>query len=131
MDSTYTLLLTGACGLGLLCALGLVIGFVAVFGSPFRLFGGRPAPQQIATPKRPNLRARAQSADFDAAVSRYTAQNPLPSAPPSPQSARPPDLGPLPPVEPPRRRARFAREFSDDEVFGGVLDDDGDGYPER
>lgn len=128
MDTTYTFLLISACGLGLLCALGLAVGFVAVFGSPIRLFGRRPAPQPIPTPRRPDLRARAQSLDFDAAVTRYSA----PDAPPSAQGARAPDLGSLPPVEPPRRRrSRFGREFSDDEVFGSVLDDDGDGYPDR
>ncbi|MGQ9889097.1 MAG: hypothetical protein ACUVSX_11500 [Aggregatilineales bacterium] len=127
MDNTCVLLLAGACGLGLLCALSLAVGFVAVFGSPMRLFGGRPAPQHIPTPRRPDLRARAQGLDFDAAVTRHSAQN----APPAAQGARPPDLGPLSRVESPRRQSRFGREFSDDELFGGVLDDDGDGYPDR
>lgn len=137
MDSTYTFLLVAACGLGLLCLLGLAVGLMVVsgvMGGGVRLFGRRasPEPRPAVRRERPDLRAKAQSVDFDAAVTRYSAEDdPLgPPGAPRAQGAPPPDLGAAPPSAPLRsRRSRSGRGYSDDEVFGGILDEDGDGYP--
>ncbi len=133
-DSTYTLLLVGACGLGLLCLVSLGIGLAVMSGvmggGGLRLFGRSVsrAPQPSATRReRPDLRAQAASADFDAALARYSD----PTAPPGPPLAAPPDQGPLLIDRPPARRpARPDDGYSDDEVFGGILDETGDGYPD-
>lgn len=134
-DSTYTLLLTVACGLGLLCLVGLGIGLAVVsgvMGGGLRLFGRQNAPPTAAASsvvrrERANLRAKAESADFDAALRRYSDPDAPPPAGLPPVSM--PDLSPPPPV-PPRRRPRGGDDYSDDEIFGGILDEDGDGYPD-
>jgi hypothetical protein len=130
-DSTYTILLAGACGLGLLCLVALGIGLAVVsgvMGGGF-LFGRRasaPAPRPVATHRdKPDLRAKAQSVDFDDALMRHSAEAPPPETPGTPLP--PPDLGPLPSHS---RRAQRSRDYSDDEIFGGILDPDGDGDPE-
>lgn len=140
-DSTYTLLLTVACGLGLLCLVGLGIGLAVVsgaMGAGLRLFsrGSAPTAPRPAAPRREraDLRAKAESVDFDAALARHSAQDAPPGPPPLPgPPPGPPDLGPLPPASAHRRARpapRAGDDYSDDEIFGGILDDDGDGYPD-
>lgn len=143
MDRTYALLLALACGGALACGAVLVIGAALIGGGlgALNIFnrGSRPsAARSLRTRETPDLRAAAQNLDFEEAVARYSAENPAPPSinptMPTAQGAPPPvDLGPLPPVGPrhdTRRRSTSAREWGDDEVFGGMLDEDGDGDPD-
>lgn len=90
--------------------------------------------EDSAVPRRSrpvDLRSKAEQVSFDDALARYQGQ---PSAP----SALDDEFTPnLPPSrfdhQPPRRetpRRRKPEGYSDDEVFGGMLDVDGDGDPD-
>ncbi|MDZ4766347.1 MAG: hypothetical protein SGI73_17535 [Chloroflexota bacterium] len=138
------LLVLGVCGLALVCGTVLIAGFLLVtrLGGGvmgfFSLLGGRNANKDdeattyVARP-RPNLRRIVDTQDFDAAVAKNIVQNDhdptgtggTNSASPRPPSAR---------LDAARRGALGRRptpsgsnEYSDDEIFGGILDEDGDG----
>ncbi len=148
MDQS-TGLLSGWCGLGIVCS-GLLL--VAVFLT-IRLTGRgliplvsmvldrratrKPVDVPIARRRRVDLRARAQSVDFDSALASARPDDltvPPVATPPTaftPQ-ASPPDAYPaqtdsLPPADPnlPWRKGR--RRGNEDEIYGGMLDRDGDG----
>jgi len=145
-----TLIILGLCGVALVCAvIGALIfhwitrsiGRFFVIGLVRRLIGGvddytnddetvRPYTAQHA---HRDLRAEAQSLDFDSAVARYRGEPVSPTNPSdaSAQSLPPansqPTLGPTPPLRSRRQRRRNEHEDSLDEVFGGMLDADGDG----
>ncbi len=114
-------------------------------------------PRQRGRGQRPNFRERAQMVDFDAQVASKRQQNPPAalkgdsqslerrsaapnegfqplggSPPPPPASTNPPavDLGTNTypdKYDSPRLGARRRRDRNQDEVFGGMLDEDGDG----
>jgi hypothetical protein len=85
----------------------------------------------VAPRHRRDLRAQAQELDFDSAVARHRGE-PVPPTQPVQAPAQA-----LPPVETPQvspnapslrqRRRKKADDDSLDEVFGGLLDADGDG----
>lgn len=96
-----------------------------------------------ARPPRNRIREIAQSTDFDEALARHqaTPNAPNPLGPPSgqtppqspfantgPQDPFPaqPDDSPFPPLEG-RTRRPTRRGRNEDEIFGGYLDEDGDG----
>lgn len=154
------------------CGVALVLGFLAllafgvlrryapklieILGGAGAMFGdGEPTPQAAAQQtyrrRRPNLREKAQSLDFNSALAHtqldsQAAPRKTPSAAPpwatsdvTGQSA-PPSLPPLdPPLRPPfetdidtskvsslRRRTRRRRDGNEDEIFANKLDEDGD-----
>ena len=94
---------------------------------------------ELSQRRRPNLREKAKSLDFDAALAehRHDPNHPTAfNAPPStPESAayQPPVGNPFEsetapfdePIAPRLRRKR--RDRNQDEIFGGMLDEDGDG----
>jgi hypothetical protein len=146
--------LTGMGGL-LLLVLRLARGpIVAFFGLLARNVDEADDPDSITSvPRRPkpNLRAIAQQQDFDALVAaRERDQRAAPPGgtgavitpadrPPSPfgvDRAAPPDtrIGqrdvPPPPFANRDRRPRDERAHREDEIFGGMLDFDGDGRPD-
>ncbi|HLV33795.1 MAG TPA: hypothetical protein VKY59_01725 [Spirillospora sp.] len=83
--------------------------------------------------RRANLRNRAESLDFDAALARHRSgdfrpQGQASSANPAGQRTNhrvQPAESPFGDTPPPLRRRR--RERNQDEIFGGMLDEDGDG----
>lgn len=145
------------CGIGVVCggALGLLLFLVARFtgGSLFisaiatvgNLFWNNDEVDEGydlegRAERRPGVRTRlkdkrqAMDLDFESAVARHQSgdpNEPLPpdTDPPATPSLRnspePPPLGNRPP-----RRDRRRQEFHEDEIFGGMLDDEGDGYPD-
>ena len=140
MNDTLMLLLSVCAVLlvvgGLLAVGGfLLIRFLAG-GSLFEALGfdglgdlfGREQNDQAASPSRPARRRpnlTPPDLDFDAAVARHAAGDA------SAQRAnldRQPDQSPFdsdPPSAPPLRKRR--RDRNEDELFGGLLDEDGDG----
>ena len=111
-------------------------------GAMTEVFGGNEdgGPEPQTRRGRRDLRSRAQSLDFDSALARHTGQAP-PSAVNAAQQATPPPLdldSPAPGLDGRRdrrdsdtraslRRRRRERGDQDDEIFGGMLDEDGDG----
>ncbi len=145
-----TLIILGLCGVALVCTVvGALlfhwitrsIGRFFIIGLVRRLIGGvddytnddetvRPYTAQGA---HRDLRAEAQSLDFDSAVARYRGA-PVPPTNPADASAQSlppsdtqPTLGPTPPLRSRRRTRRGESDENLDEVFGGMLDSDGDG----
>jgi len=132
-------LLSGVCGLGIVCSglllvvVVLVIRFTGRGLLPIltmllnRLAEGKPVDVPIPRRRRVDLRARAQSADFDSALAAASVNDPTAPPPATPLSAMP-STSPLPPAAPDRpwlngrRRSR-----NEDAIFGGLLDSDGDG----
>lgn len=136
MNETLLVFIAG-CGLAL-----VVVGLIAAvaiwifrrsgvdlfdtLGAAGEIFGGDDDNEPVSArgesrrgaSRKANLRAQAESLDFDAAVSRYTASSD--SAPPG-SAARHDEQSPI------RRRRRSDRGRTDDEIFGGMLDEDGDG----
>ena len=95
-------------------------------------------------PARPDLRQIAESVDFEAAVAKNVVEQRefgTGSTPALSDTPPPPNADKLPPGATPRlERAkrlgrdevprRRRRDYSDDEIFGGILDVDGDNYPD-
>jgi hypothetical protein len=83
---------------------------------------------------RPDLRAQAQSLDFDSAVARHRGEPVPPTQPvdasaqstPTQNTVPTPDTS-APPLRSRRRPRRQPKDDNLDEVFGGMLDNDGDG----
>lgn len=146
------LILVTVCGLSLVC-LGTfaVVAFIVVrttgvrlwdaFGGIGAIFGAISAGEdgepettaRRARRSRPDLRARAEALDFDSAVARHSSENTPPAAA---QSAAPRPLAD--PATPPETRSLTQSPFGssrrrqrtnedEDEIFGGLLDEDGDG----
>lgn len=138
MDQS-TGLLSGLCGLGIICSGLLLVGLLVVI----RLTGrgllpllsiflnrradSKPVDMPLPRRRRVDLRARAQSADFDSALAAASYQEPDAPPPASPLGATP-QTAPLPPAAPDRpwRNGR-RRPRNEDEIFGGMLDNNGDG----
>lgn len=142
-------ILVSVCGLSLVCLGTLaVIAFIVMRTTGVKLwqaFGGLggvfgvissgeddsndvPSPRRSGRRSRTDLRARAQSLDFDAAVSRHSEN---PSAPSAQAAAAPAEREPGTPFStqrPEHRRRRTRRdEDTEDEVFDSFADGDGDG----
>jgi hypothetical protein len=142
-----TLLILGVCGLSVVC-IGLV-AVIAVF--VFRVTGSRligalgsfssalgrdeedrPKPRLR---RRPDLRAIADAQDFNAAVAKNIVTG---QSAPSADAPIPPESAPTPTRFRGHRRDDFSpnpglserRRDYDDEIFGGMLDLDGDGDPD-
>lgn len=153
MGDNVVLVVAGTCGLGLAC-LGALIG-----GAVFLMSGKTGEVLEALASFLPgwnddreddvshmvqkrrstvNLRAKAKSVDFDDALAKYGGAAPEPPADRSYDVSQPP---PDPTFDDGdelaarqrkrlRERRRYNRRYSDDEVFGGLLDDDGDGRPD-
>jgi len=87
-------------------------------------------PQIVPMQRSHNLRAKAEALDFDAAVARHskeaqlsTEAKPTASAAEPFEGFKPADYTPSTNGTSKRRR----RDANEDEIFGGMLDDDGDG----
>lgn len=145
------LILVTVCGLSLVCVgTFVVVAFIVVRTTGVRLwdafsgiggvFGvlnsGEDDEPELANRSaarrdrrsRADLRARAQALDFDSAVARHSEEPASPTAlsadtPPRQPGTRLPTERPLGGASQRRRRA----EGDEDEIFGGFLDDDGDG----
>lgn len=129
-------LLAGICGLGIVCSGLLLVGvFVAIrltgrgliplLSLVMNRWADRKTPE-VALPSRPrvNLRARAQSVDFESALAQAQGQDtPIPPPVP-PASTATQESGALPPADPsvPWRRGR--RRAEEEDFFGGVIGDD-------
>ena len=86
----------------------------------------------VAQKQRRDLRTHAQSLDFDAAVARYRGEPVPPTQPVDASAQSAPTQQTTPDVNTPslrsrRRPRRQPQDDSLDEVFGGMLDADGDG----
>jgi len=144
-----TLALVAICGFSVIC-----VGLVAILGLLALRFTGRSiggllggeglsglvdsvsgasdpeesslrANRRRSTPAN-DLRARAQSLDFDEAVKRYKEQPPTASNPPSnpyPPLQTEPDSGTNSDTSIRRRRRRGEDDADADEMFGGFLDE--------
>ncbi len=127
-------ILIPTCALALVCGglivVALVLGFRFVGGSLPGFLGGAEEDKVQTVPRgrpRPNLRAQADALDFDAAVARHAGEN-SPATPESPDfKAQRIDAPADPPLSDSYRRRRKRRDRNEDEIFGGMLDDDGDG----
>ena len=132
MDQS-TGLMSGLCGLGIVCGGLLLVGLLVLIRLTGRgllpllslLLNRRAESKTIDMPltrrRRVDLRARARSADFDSALAAASAQDP---------AVLPPDLAPPTSPQPPtadRSWLRGRRAGNEDEIFGGMLDSDGDG----
>lgn len=145
------LILVTVCGLSLVCVgTFLVVAFIVVRTTGVRLWdafsgiGGvfgvlnsgeddEPELTSYSAARRgrrsrADLRARTQALDFDSAVARHSEEPSSPMAqsagtPPPQPGTRLPTERPLGGASQRRRRA----EDDEDEIFGGFLDDDGDG----
>jgi len=128
-------LLLGVCGLGITCTgvmVFLALAFFRVTGRSLLAFlpgrdSGTPAIARLSR-RRINLRERAKAVDFDSALQTYAARQS--GRAPEPPATLPPRFDK--PARPPsafnlRRRLRPRDE---DEIFGGLLDIDGDGEPD-
>lgn len=136
-------LMLGVCGLSVVCLTILVVvalvavrfagrGFLPILGLVRGITDdeeGKPVP--AATP-RTDLRQIAQTHDFDSALARQMVRGSTPTEPPAPtipsQSLPPSDQRPAFLDRHPRSDER--RRDYDDEIFGGLLDFDGDGEPD-
>jgi hypothetical protein len=103
--------------------------------------------EELKRRRRPNFRTQADSLDFDSALARYRRDQPPaatrgPAAPPppgrpgvDPRRMMDDDFRPLSSDQSDyiaRRRSaqrRRRRDPNEDEIFGGMLDEDGDGEP--
>jgi hypothetical protein len=129
-------LLAGICGLGIVCSGLLLIvavvairmtgrGLIPLLSLIMNRWSDRKRTPEAPLPRRPrvNLRARAQSVDFDSALAQANGQPPVapPTAPPAGTITQ--ESGALPPVNPsvPWRRGRRAEN---DDFWGGVVDAD-------
>ncbi len=143
MDQT-TGLLAGLCGLGIVCGGSLlVLSFVLLRFTGRGLLSfilvtlgnrmggsGEQRPARIPR-RRVDLRAKARSADFDAALAAEAQKQttPMPPADPTALTA-PPVQRPSAPATHAPLSANRPRRSDDDEIFGGMLDVDGDGDPD-
>jgi hypothetical protein len=146
-----TLIILGLCGIALVfMAIGAFLFFwitrslnrFFIVGLVRRLIGGvdeytdndEAIGSYVTSRQRRDLRARAQSLDFDSAVARHRGEPVLPTQPVDasaqstlPQNTLPTTDASAPPLRSQRRRRRDSKDDSLDEVFGGMLDTDGDG----
>jgi hypothetical protein len=150
------LVVVSVCGLSLICVglVGVILFLVLRFtGRTFGDFLGgntiggaidsmagvepdtrtaRVRAQAQRTPSPGNLRAQADSLDFDAAVAKYRNNPNAPSAQsipfvPSATQPTPPPLDDSAPSLPPRKRRRgFKDEQEMDDMLGGFMDEGGD-----
>lgn len=148
------LILVAVCGLSLVCVgTFAVVAFIVVRTTGVRLWdafsgiGGifgvlsageddepelsaySDSAEQRGRHSRQSLRARAQELDFDAAIARHIGEDTPPAAAQS-SAAAPREPGTRLPTYRPtsNRRLRTQQdEDNEDEIFGGFLDDDGDG----
>lgn len=141
MDGSV-LIIVAACGLSLVCVGVLVIifmtigrmgggvmGFLSIFGRGADKDEDDPA--YVLRP-RPNLRRIVNTQDFDTAIAKNIVQNENGSPFSTPPSV--PSVTPRSRLDAARRSTlrrtpnrRPSDNYSDDEIFGGILDDDGDG----
>ena len=86
-----------------------------------------PSVPQTTRRRRTGLRDQPIDLDFDAAVARHQADkdSPRPSTSPSPFDAQ--NMPPADDFPTPSRRRRRRDRYDDDEIHGGLLDEDGDG----
>lgn len=104
--------------------------------------GDEPSTEDTSTPvpaPRVNLREIAAQVDFETAVTRNVVEQDqfgANNAPPLGANAQPQDAPPMPNLERAKRLGtdnlprRRNQGYDQDEVFGGLLDDDGDGSPD-
>ncbi len=136
-------LILGVCGLSVVCLTILAVvalvavrfagrGFLPILGLVRGMTDddeGKPVP--AATP-RTDLRQIARAHDFDSALARQMARDQSPADQPAPtipsQTLPPSDQRPAFLDRHPRPDER--RRDYDDELFGGLLDFDGDGEPD-
>lgn len=144
-----TLLILGLCGAALVfMAIGAFLFFwitrslnrFFIVGLVRRLIGGvdeytdkddETVGGYVPQRARRDLRAQAQSLDFDAAVARHRGQPVPPTQPTDAPAQSAQNTPPTTDVDTPslrsRRQRRRERDDNLDEVFGGLLDVDGDG----
>lgn len=137
MDQT-TGLLSGLCGLGIVCSGLLLVGFFVLIRLTGRgllpllasVLNRRSDEPEIEIPRlrrrRVDLRAQAESVDFDAAMA---AASQTPNAPPPPRRPHESRIAQAAPSEP-WAIENGRRPTNEDEIFGGLLDIDGDGDPD-
>lgn len=136
MVDQSTGLLSGLCGLGVVCS-----GILLVAAFVFIRLGGRgllpllslvlnrrsdkTTPTITLPPRRRvDLRARARSVDFDSALAAAQQSQ----VPPTPTGPAPDWTGSAP--SEPWATERGRRPGNEDELYGGMLDLDGDGDPD-
>lgn len=137
MDQS-TGLLSGLCGLGIVCSGLLLVGlFVAIRLTGRGLLpllsmllsrrGDRETDASVVLPRRRiDLRARAQSVDFDTALAAASRDDRI-TPPPAPPDVSA-QTSSLPPADADRPWLKGRRRpRNEDEIFGGMLDRDGDG----
>ena len=133
------------CALSLVCVgLLAVIAVIAVrflgfavpgwIGHYTEILGGKAErtsilPPETARRQRPDFRSQAVDLDFDAAVARHQANKDRPRPSGTPPAIGAQSVPPLPDSPNPtlRRRKRPQEGYSQDEIHGGLLDEDGDG----
>lgn len=129
-------LASGLCGLGIVCS-GLLLvavvvairlggrGLLPLLSMVWSRFSNSGQPE-ITLPqrRRVNLRQRAQSVDFDSALAAASQQ------PQTPPPAAPSRVTPTSPSFEPWADENGRQPRNEDEIFGGMLDVDGDGEPD-
>lgn len=130
------LIILAVCGLGIVCIGLIVLGFIGLrlgggildFFSIFSNASRVEDDESVNVSRRPNLRNIANANDFDAAVAKNVIkqdQNIPTLRGNRPSSARL-DAARRSTLNPEHRR-RQNDDYSEDEIFGGILDEDGDG----
>lgn len=130
------LIILAVCGLGIVCIGLIVLGFIGLrlgggildFFSIFSNASRVEDDEKVHVSRRPNLRRIANANDFDAAVAKNVIrqeQN-IPSLRGSRPSSARLDAARRSTLNSGQRRNR-SDEYSNDEIFGGILDEDGDG----
>ena len=147
-------ILIPTCALALVCGGLLLVAAVMVFrliggtvprwlGGLDKALGGDPRLDPVVPERRRHSAelVRPEDLDFDAAVARYAAKpaQPKPDAPAFKAQDLDANTSPSAPILPdehsqpiedndrPLRKRRRERGLTDDEVFGAMLDEDGDG----
>ncbi len=130
------LIILAVCGLGIVCIGLIVLGFIGLrlgggvldFFSIFSNASKVEDDEVVHVSRRPNLRKIANANDFDSAVAKNVIkqdQNIPTLRTRRPSSAR---LNAARRSAPNTdRRRRRNDDYSEDEIFGGILDEDGDG----
>jgi len=129
------LIILAVCGLGIVCIGLIVIGFIGLrLGSGvfdfFSIFSNASKIEDddfVNVSRRPSLRNIADANDFDSAVAKNLIQRDqnIPNLRPTRPSSARLDAARRGALNS-RRRRKESDEYSDDEVFGGILDEDGD-----
>ncbi|PJF27036.1 MAG: hypothetical protein CUN53_05575 [Phototrophicales bacterium] len=130
------LIILAVCGLGIVCVGLIVIGLIGLrlgggvldFFSIFSNASMVEDDERVQVSRRPNLRNIANANDFDSAVAKNVIrqdQN-IPSLRDSRPSSARLDAARRSTLNPDQRRKQND-DYSEDEIFGGILDEDGDG----